>query len=144
TEKSWRFTTPPLNVKASYPSNDETQPRDAVMFIEFDQRIDPVAVLSAVRVTSGSRALKTRLATADEVRLAISQDRDNTAALREAVSGRWLAFRALDALPANSRIRVSLVPGAPSAEGPNRTQKPHAFSFRTYGPLAVTKHDCNS
>ena len=41
TEKSWSFTTPPLSVKATYPSKDSTQPRDALMFIEFDQRIDP-------------------------------------------------------------------------------------------------------
>lgn len=39
TEKSWRFTTPPPTVKASYPSKDSTQPRDALMFMEFDQRV---------------------------------------------------------------------------------------------------------
>src|SRR5919106_1291391 len=68
TEKSWSFTTPPLTVKASYPSKDNNQPRDALMFIEFDQRIDPAAVLKAIRVTSASRILKTRLATSDEVK----------------------------------------------------------------------------
>src|ERR1044072_4361788 len=40
TGKSWSFTTPSLSVKSSYPSKDSTQPRDALMFIEFDQRID--------------------------------------------------------------------------------------------------------
>jgi len=148
TEKSWSFTTPPLTVKATYPSSEHTQPRDAVMFMEFDQRIDPVAVLPAIRVSSGGRILKTRLATSDEVKQAIAQDR---AALREAMNNRWLAFRAIDpntgqpdlALPSNARITVSLVPGARSAEGPNLTQKPHEFSFSTYGPLKVTGHECD-
>lgn len=148
TDKSWNFATPPLSVKASYPSNDATQPRDALMFLEFDQRIDPAAVLRAIRVTGGNRILKTRLAMADEVKQVISRDRDGTAALREAVDGRWLAFRAVDpqtdlALPSGSRIKVSLTPGAPSAEGPALTQKPHEFSFSTYGPLRVTRHYCD-
>ncbi len=73
-EKSWTFTTPPLSVKASYPSKDSTQPRDALMFIEFDQRIDPAAVLPAIRVTSAGRILKTRLANSDEVKKEIARD----------------------------------------------------------------------
>jgi uncharacterized protein YfaS (alpha-2-macroglobulin family) len=132
-EKSWSFTTPPPSVKSSYPSKDGTHPRDALMFIEFDQRIDPAAALRAVRVSSGERILQTRLATADEIK---------QAALHEAINDKWLAFRAVDLLPAKSRIRVSVMSGAPSAEGPNVTQKPYDFWFSTYGPLAVTKHGC--
>ena len=90
-EKSWSFTTPPLTVKSSYPSSKENQPRDALMFIEFDQRIDAGAVLPAIRVTNGGRVFKTRLATSDEVKQEISRDRDGTAPLRQAVDGRWLA-----------------------------------------------------
>ncbi len=149
TEKSWSFTTPPLTVKASYPSKYIKQPRDALMFMEFDQRIDPAAVLPAIRVSSGGRILKMRLATTDEVKQEIS--RNATAPLSKAVNDRWLAFRAIDpntgqpdrALPSDSRITVSLVTGAPSAEGPNRTQKSHDFSFSTYGPLKVTEHGCD-
>ena len=150
TEKSWSFTTPPLTVKASYPSLKDNQPRDALMFIEFDQRIDPATVLRAIRVTSGARVLKTRLATGDEVKQAISRDPNGSAPLHQAVDGRWLAFRAIDpntgktdlALPSNSRITVSVASGVASAEGPNLTQKSHDFTFSTYGPLKVTKHGC--
>jgi alpha-2-macroglobulin len=150
-EKTWGFTTPPLSVTASYPSKDDSQPRDAVMFFEFDQRIDPVAVLPAIRVTSGGRILKTRLATGDEVKQAIARDPKGTAALSKAVNGRWLAFRAIDpktgqtdsALPAESEIKVSLSAGAPSAEGRNLSQNSQDFSFTTYGPLKVTKHGCD-
>lgn len=141
-EKSWSFTTPPPSVKATFPSSDNPQPRDALMFIEFDQRIDPVEVLRAIKVTNGSRTFNTRLATPDEVKQAIGRDQNGTARLQGAVNGRWLAFRAVDPLPADSRILVSVVSGAPSAEGPSRTQTPHEFIFKTYGPLKVTKHGC--
>ena len=148
--KSWAFTTPPPTIKASYPSKDGTQPMDALMFIEFDQRIDPVAILPAIRVTGGGRIMKTRLASSDEVKQAMSRDPNGATLLRQAVNDRWLAFRAVDpikgksdlALPPDSQIRVSVLPGAPSAEGQNRTQKPFEFSFSTYGPLKVTKHGC--
>ncbi|HEX6731365.1 MAG TPA: Ig-like domain-containing protein, partial [Pyrinomonadaceae bacterium] len=150
TGKTWTFTTPPPTVKASYPSKNGTQPMDALMFIEFDQRIDPAAILPAISVMSGGRILKTRLATGDEVKQAIARDPNGTTPLRQAANDRWLAFRAVDpltgkadlALPPDSQIRVSILPGAPSAEGRNRTQKPFEFSFSTYGPLKVTKHGC--
>ena len=146
TEKSWSFTTPPVSVKTTYPIKDGVQPRDALIFIEFDQRIDPVAVLPAIRVSSGEQIFKTRLATAGEVKQAIALDPEGTAPLR-AANDRLIAIRAVDpktdqALPANSRIRVSLVSGAPSAEGPNLSQESHDFWFSTYGPFKVTKHGC--
>jgi alpha-2-macroglobulin len=150
-EKSWAFTTPPLTVKSSYPSAGSKQPRDALMFIEFDQRIDPDAVLRAVIVNAGNRILKTRLATGEEIKQASAKDPKVQAAVDQAVTNRWIAFRAIDpktggtdlALPAASQIKVSLATGAPSAEGPNPSQKSHEFSFNTYGPLRVIKHDCD-
>ncbi len=149
-EKSWSFTTPPLTVKTSFPSADSTQPRDALMFMEFDQRIDPDAVLRAVRVNAGNRILKTRLATDEEIKQAIARDSQVKATLDQAVSNRWIAFRAIDpktggtdlVLPAASRIKVSLATGAPSAEGPNPSQNSHEFFFNTYGLLRVTEHGC--
>lgn len=150
-EKSWSFTTPPLTVKTSYPAKDSTQPRDSLMFIEFDQRIDPASVLRSIRVTSGNRILNTRLATSDELKQAMARDWNATAALREAAKDRSIAFRAIDtqtgspdrALPVDARVEVSVVSGAPSAEGPNTTAKPSSFDFRTYGPLKVAEHGCN-
>lgn len=151
-EKSWAFTTPPLTVKSSYPSTDSTQPRNALMFMEFDQRVDPDAVLRAVRVNAGNRILKTRLATDEEIKQAVAEDSNVKAVLDQAVRNRWLAFRAIDpktggtdlALPAASRITVSLATGAPSAEGPNPSQKPHEYFFNTYGLLGVTDHGCGN
>ncbi len=147
--KTWSFSTPPPVVKMTYPEKDSTQPRDALMFIGFDQRIDSAAVLQSIKVSAGKRVIKTRLATSDEVKTAISHNPEGTANFREAAKENWLAIRAVDpggqtsaALPSNSRITVSIGPNIRSAEGPNPSSKPHEFSFRTYGPLRVTEYDC--
>ncbi|HWC77534.1 MAG TPA: Ig-like domain-containing protein, partial [Blastocatellia bacterium] len=46
--KSWKFNTPAPVVKSSYPDHSP-QRRDAMMFVEFDQRVDPQAVLRTIR-----------------------------------------------------------------------------------------------
>src|SRR5207237_8577473 len=48
--KSWTFTTPPPTVKNFYPAKAGVQRRDVLIFAEFDQRIDPKAVLGNLKV----------------------------------------------------------------------------------------------
>ncbi len=146
---SWSFATPPPQLKTKYPEGIP-QRRDALMFVEFDQRTEPAEVLRNIKVratSSGSGVpLKLRLATADEVAADVNVKRLAAAALK----GRWMAFRAVDAtsgdvrlaLPGNSPIVVSVEPGTPSAEGPRTTTTAQAFSFSTYGPLRVTGSEC--
>jgi len=43
----WTFTTPPPQITHKYPS-DIPQPREPLIFIHFDQRIDPQAVLNCI------------------------------------------------------------------------------------------------
>ncbi|HEU4387277.1 MAG TPA: Ig-like domain-containing protein, partial [Blastocatellia bacterium] len=66
TSSRWSFSTPPPQVKTSYPT-DGPHPRKPVIFVEFDQRIDPAAVLRTIRVRSGRTTFNTRLARQDEV-----------------------------------------------------------------------------
>src|SRR6266404_8748104 len=40
--KTWKFVTPPLTLKSKYPEG-ESNPRDPIIFLGFDQRIEPVA-----------------------------------------------------------------------------------------------------
>ena len=142
---TWSFKTPPLTIKKSYPAEGSNR-RDALMFIEFDQRIDPAAVLNYISVAAGTQTLPTRLATAAE----IETDAGVSELAKAAVKDRWLAFRAVDkanndtrlALPADARVFVTLKPGAPSAEGTRATDKAQVFSFRTYGALRVVEHNC--
>ena len=67
---TWTFTTPPPQIRASYP-NDGPHPLDPVMFVAFDQGIDPAAVLKKVEVKAKAEAeeqtIAVRPATADEI-----------------------------------------------------------------------------
>ena len=63
---SWTFTTPPPKVEQMLPQN-ETVRRNALMFISFDQDIDPAAVLKTTTVSTGGRRIQTRLATQEEI-----------------------------------------------------------------------------
>lgn len=145
-QRTWSFKTPPPQVKTTYPEGG-ARARDSIMFVEFDQRIDPAAVLRNLHVRSGKSELKIRLATDMEV------EREETVSqlAKASEKGRWVAFRAVDAasnetrlaLPGDSTVNVSIGPGTPSAEGPLLTTKAQDFSFRTYGPLRVTEHECS-
>jgi uncharacterized protein YfaS (alpha-2-macroglobulin family) len=145
TAKTWRFTTSPVQVNTTYP-NGSPHPHDPLIFVQFDQRVDPAALLSAIQIRSGSLTWKARLATPAE----IEADADVRRLVNAARQGYWLAFRAVDSananspaiLPAGATITVSIGPGAPSAEGPRRTAAAQEFSFKTYGSLRVAKHEC--
>jgi alpha-2-macroglobulin len=133
----WTFTTPPPALTASHPK-DEPARRDTLLFAAFDQRVDPQAVRETIVVRAGQTPVRARLATAEEVKA----DDGVSRRAADAGEGRWIALRALEPLPADSPIEVTVGPGTPSAEGPRRTQKPQAWSFQTFGPLRVTGHEC--
>ncbi|HWT03872.1 MAG TPA: DUF6049 family protein, partial [Pyrinomonadaceae bacterium] len=144
-EKTWKFATPPPRVKSSYPSSYTPTARDQLMFVEFDQRVDPAAVLRTIKVNGGSGELRVRLATEQE----IAADKVVSQLAKSAEAGRWLAFRAVTetgetatALPADSSVSIQIGPGTPSAEGPRTTTTAQGFSFKTYGPFRVTEHKC--
>jgi hypothetical protein len=143
--RTWSFTTPAPQAKTTYPEG-EARARDSIMFIEFDQRIDPAAVLQTIHVRSGKNELKTRLATEAEV----LGDETVRKLAGSAEKGRWVALRAVDgasgdsrqALPGDATITVAIGPGTPSAEGTRTTETAQEFSFRTYGPLRVREQEC--
>ena len=140
---TWIFTTPPPKVEQVFPNNQTTR-RDALMFVSFDQEINPAAVLETISVTAGGKRLKTRLATQEEI--------DNSLIsyyAKQAQPGRWLAFRAVNedgstenALPADSPITVTVLKGTPSAEGPLTTKENQSFSFRTFGAMKFAGGYC--
>ncbi|MEZ4266129.1 MAG: alpha-2-macroglobulin family protein [Myxococcota bacterium] len=128
------FETPAPRVLESWPQ-DGPQSRDAIMFVGFDQRVDPQAVLATVKVTAGGKPVAVRLLDASELA------RDERTAQR-ARDGRWLAFRAVELLPIDTAIAVTVGPNTPSLEGPKRSTDKHAFGFRTYGPFKLTTSRC--
>ncbi|MDQ3009101.1 MAG: Ig-like domain-containing protein, partial [Acidobacteriota bacterium] len=149
TTKRWAFATPPVQMKSSYP-NDGPHVRNPVFFIEFDQRIDPAAMLKAIKLTAGVNVWRLRLATNQE----IESDTNARRRAKSAEKDRWLAFRAIAAsnvnggvnddqtLPAGTSFTVTINAGAPSAEGPRITTAPQKFTFRTYDALQLASAQC--
>lgn len=143
TVKRWTFSTPPLQMQSNYP-NSGPQRRDPLMFVSFDQRINPTAVLELIRVTSKNTQYKLKLASDTE----IAADAIVSNYVNQAEKDRWLAFYVVDAngnramLTADSDVTVTIPVGTPSREGPRRTTSPQSFNFRTYGALRVVSHRC--
>ncbi|MEW5721661.1 MAG: alpha-2-macroglobulin family protein [Thermodesulfobacteriota bacterium] len=133
----WTFSTPPPQVTWAWPK-DEPAGLTPLVFVVFDQRIDPAKVLGAVTVTAAGRKWPVRLADQDEA----DREKPRGFPAGEAAQGRWLAFRPVEPLPPAAPVTVEVGPGAPSAEGPLTTTKPQSFSFSTYTPLEVTEVAC--
>lgn len=141
----WTFTTPPPSVETKIPEGQVTR-RDALMFVTFDQEINPEAVIKTISVTAAGRKIPIRLATQEE----IDKDASVSYYAKQAQPKRWIAFRAINsdgstenALPADSPISVTVEKGTPSAEGPLTTTKAQSFSFRTYGAMKFVSSWCS-
>jgi uncharacterized protein YfaS (alpha-2-macroglobulin family) len=133
----FRFSTPPPVLEDYYPSGSP-QPLDPLFFVSFDQRINPSAVLENIQVYAGNSPVQVKLATEEEIK----EDEYLSYRIEYAEAGRWLAFRAVGLLPADTSISVNIKQGTPSAEGPLVTEQDQSYSFHTYAPLQVVDHGC--
>ena len=135
---TWTFKTPPPKVVTTYPDSSP-QPLSPILFIAFDQRIDPAAVLKTISVKAGDQNANLILATQAE----IDKDEHVSPLVKDAPEGRWLAFRAIEPFPAERDISVTIGPGTPSAEGSLTTTEAQSYSFSTYAPLRIEEHRCS-
>jgi uncharacterized protein YfaS (alpha-2-macroglobulin family) len=142
--QSFKFATPPVALTQSYP-NGESNPHDALMYLGFDQRIDPARMLEHLQLRPANQSIHLRLATPAEIE---SSDAMRSWA-KESQPGRWMIVRAVnekgetkDVLPADTMITLAIPPGSPSAEGGRGTAKEQNFSFKTYGPLRLKEAKC--
>jgi hypothetical protein len=138
TAEKWTFSTPPPKMLVHAPSGGSVK-TDPIVFASFDQAIDQAAMLKSIKVTAGSTLVETRLATEGE----IEEDASVRQLAHQAEPKRWIAFRPVKSLPTATSITVNVEKGAPSAEGPKRTEKDQRFGFATYGPLKVVRHECS-
>lgn len=134
---TWTFRTPAPKLEYTYPSYGP-QPLNPLLFVSFDQRIDPAAVLATISVTAGGEAYAVQPATAEEV----AADAGVSGLIKRTLEGRWLAFLAEKAFPAGTTVTVNIGPNTPSAEGPLTTNAVQSFSFTTYSPLRIEEHGC--
>jgi uncharacterized protein YfaS (alpha-2-macroglobulin family) len=133
----WTFTTPPVKLVSRYPE-EIPQPAQPVIFMSFDQRIDPQAVLKTVALKAGGKAAALRLASDAEVKA----DKPISSLVKNTVEGRWMAVTPQEPLPLDSAVDVAVGPGTPSAEGPLLTIEAQSFSFHTYAALKIVESGC--
>lgn len=138
----WSFTTPPPVVRRA----EMTPPRSGVepfFFLEFDQAVEPAAVLPTVRVMAERKEWPIRLATLEEV----EGNADLQRLSNSASAGRWMAFKVEEdsgvarRLPAGL-VEVEIGPGTPSAEGPLTTSQAQRHRFTMPDRLRVLKVEC--
>jgi hypothetical protein len=135
---TWTFGTPAPKVIAMYPQNIP-QPLEPLIFISFDQRIDPDAVLKTIQLFAGNNQVELTLATKAE----IENDEKISQYVDGAQDGRWLVFKATQPFPVDTSISITIGPGTPSAEGPLVTTSAQSFGFTTYAPLQIVDHGCS-
>lgn len=134
---TWTFRTPPPKLEATHPSYGP-QPLQPLIFVSFDQHIDPAAVLETIKVTASGEEYAVQLATDEE----IAADPTVSGLVKRTLAGRWLALRAEEEFPAGTTVTVNIGPNTPSAEGPLSTSAVQSFSFTTYSPLRIDEHGC--
>ena len=134
---AFTFATPSPTLVGWYP-RDAPASRDPLLVVAFDQRLAEASVIANVRLQAGGQSIPVRPARADE----IAGDEQVRRQLADAPPGQAFALRPTAPLPADSAVTVVVAEGTPSAEGPRPTSKAQSWTFRTYGPLRVTKHTC--
>jgi len=139
--RAFTFETPAPRLISSSPSGGPQQ-LDAPIFLLFDQKIDPKAVLAKLVVKANGNARATRLVTDAEIEKSYELKSLVAAAKADEHAGRWLALRTKDKLPPDAQIDVELPAGTPSAEGPNKTTELQKITFRTYPPLQLVEAEC--
>ncbi len=131
------FETPPPTMVDLTPQHESLDLQPVFLAI-FDQRIEPAAALEAITLSANGHERGIRLATEAE----IEADEDIKRRSESAVDGTWLAFRPATPLHVDSDISIKVGPRVPSAEGPNTSDGSSIVSARTYGPLQISRVDC--
>ncbi len=139
--KTFTFETPTAKLLSSLPASGPQQ-LDVPIFLMFDQKVDPQAVLAKLRVKVNGTARTTRLVTEVEIENSHDLKQMVAAAKADEKTDRWVALRTKNKLPADAQIDVEIPEGTPSAEGPNRTKTLQKLTFRTYPPLKVVEAEC--
>jgi uncharacterized protein YfaS (alpha-2-macroglobulin family) len=133
------FSTPPLAIVDHFPS-DTGQPRDALIFLTFNQHVDAASILASIKLKPSTTGVHLRMATTEELAGYEQIERQ----IKELPVGRWIALRAVDAngatkdaLPVGTQITLTIPKGTRSAEGPRATTEDQSVDFRTYDAFTV-------
>ncbi|MBI4748402.1 MAG: hypothetical protein HY774_07915 [Acidobacteria bacterium] len=136
--KERTFQTLPPRLQASFPTRG-TYPLQPLLFLEFDQQIDPLKVLPSLSLEVGTQRFPVKLASPDQIG---ETNQPLSKLVKYAKAGRWILFQPVNPLPNDADVTVRLKSGTPSAEGPLVTTTDVTFSFHTLGPLRLVSYPC--
>jgi alpha-2-macroglobulin len=128
------FSTPAVRLIDHWPSDNDNQPqrRDPLIWLAFDQRVDPESVIQTIKIIANSQTFSVRKATDSEI-ASVPELRWR----RDFPKERIVAVKPTELLPGDAQISVIVGPNTPSLEGPRKTQSAQNLAFRTFGPLKV-------
>ncbi len=135
--RRWTFSTPAPSPELVHPQGVPTR-RQPLVFVSFDQRIDPLAVSKTIVLSHRAKETSVRLASPEE----IAADEAVAPLVAAAQPGRYAVVVPNAALPADADITITIGPGVPSSEGPRKSRSAATFKFRTFGPMKVSEHRC--
>ncbi len=138
---AFSFTTPAPLIIRSHPQNGPHR-RSPVLFIEFDQKIDPTVARSHIRLQAGNKSFGLRAATPEEIKKDATAFAMLQTAEKEEHQGRYVALVPQEPLPAGTTFEVKVPKGMASAEGPLKTDGDQSYTFRTFDPLRVKQARC--
>lgn len=130
--KSFEFGTPAPRFINTHPNGGPTE-LQPIIFIGFDQKIDPRVMVKHLKIKSGSNEFPVRIASAADR----AEEKHILNMIDGAEEGRWMTVIPSQPLPKDSHIQVVLEKGAPSEEGPRTTPADQSLTFATYSPLKV-------
>ena len=133
-EFTLEFQTPAVRLLKQHLQNgSDSQPRDLLIWLLFDQRIDADAILQTVTLHAGEALYAVRRATNAEIAAETIPYGFNDAT----AEGRVVVVKPTELLPLGTTIMVKLGPNVPSVEGPRRTDTEENFVFATCQALKV-------
>ncbi len=146
TSKIFTFKTPPPQVTKVYPKSNEVS-GNPLIFVGFDQQIDPKIVLQKIKLNGAGKSWQLRLATSEE----IQADKNIKELAANSIKNYWLVFRTVSensagqniVLPSDSSFEIVIPVGTPSVEGTRTTIKDQSYSFKTYGRFQLKKSSCD-
>lgn len=136
-EVLWHFSTPTVQVIETYPQSSP-QPLSALIFVAFNQKINPDKILPIIKVINGDKPANIRLASPEE----INNDATILALSKKQPKLNWVVIKALEDFTPATNIKVEIGPNIPSAEGELVTKDSHKFGFSTYSPFVVYNNYC--
>lgn len=137
TDFEGKFSTQPLGLVQMYPEGGP-HTVNPVIFLSFNQKVQPEALLKSLEVKVGNKSVGFRIARADE----IEADKVVSQYVKYAEENRWIAIKADDKFPQSTVVQVAVKSGASSAEGPRKTTTDQVKSFTTYGPFQFVEKRC--